>query len=189
MQNQPEFEARIGTTDADAMVSAQLHRFVEARVLVPIEYSPDLIAVLERILPAAASWSESEFTGTLDRLLCNRVRDSYAGMGVDLDERTPAGTLERIEVGWLSLSALEKENEAPSRIELRLAALQARNGTPSAPTPGSACHALPSLHLKAPLHSGPEDTPWRSRPRFGFECRSTDRFGSLRQVSLSVNQS
>ena len=118
---------------------AQLHRFVEAGMIVPIEYCPDLIAVLERILPAATSWSESKFAGTLDCLLCDGVGDSHAGMGFYVDERTPARTLERIEVGWLGLSALEKENEAPSRLESSLPALQVRN-RPPALTLGSACH-------------------------------------------------
>ena len=71
MQYQPEFEARVGTPDADTMHPAQLHRFIEPRMLVPIEYRPYLIPVLERIFPAATSRTESEFAGRA-RLLSPR---------------------------------------------------------------------------------------------------------------------
>ena len=85
-------QARIGTTDSDAIVSAQLQRFVEVRVLVPIEYRPDLIAVFERILLTATSWIESESARSLDCLFCNGVGNSHSGMKFDLDERSPAYT-------------------------------------------------------------------------------------------------
>ena len=92
MEDQPEFEARIGTTDPDAIVSAQLQRFVIVRVLVPIEYRPDLIAVFERVLLTATSWIESEFARALGCLFCNRVGNAHSGMKFDLDERSPAYT-------------------------------------------------------------------------------------------------
>ena len=97
------------------------------------------------------------------------------------DERTAASAPERAEVGGLGISAFKKKNEAPSGLESSLAALQARNGPSSASTLGSAYHEPRSAHLEAPPRSGPEDTPSRSRRRFGYECRSADRAESLQR--------
>ncbi len=78
VQNQPKLETWVGAADVDAASFAERHRFVETRMLVSVEYRPDLIVFLERILFPATAWVESQRSCEFDGIFCDGVGNAYS---------------------------------------------------------------------------------------------------------------
>ena len=78
VQNEPKLETRVGTTDVNAVLFAKRRRFIEARMFVFVEYRPDLVVFLERILFPATAPVESQSSGALDGIFCDGVGNAYS---------------------------------------------------------------------------------------------------------------
>ena len=78
VQDQPEFKAWIGTADTNTVLFAKCYRFTEARMIVTVEYRPDLVGFFEGILSASAAWTKPLRQGVLDGFLRYGVGDTNA---------------------------------------------------------------------------------------------------------------
>ena len=87
VQDQPQIEAWIRTGDQDGVALAVRHRFVKPRMLVAVEYRPDLICFLERILPAATASTEAQLPGVLHGSRGDGVGNPDTTIGLYRDER------------------------------------------------------------------------------------------------------
>ncbi len=85
VQNQPEFETRVGAADVDAASFAKRRRFVEVRMFISIEHGPDLVAFLERLLFSPTAPVESQSSGALDGFFRDGVRNAHGGDYFDGD--------------------------------------------------------------------------------------------------------
>ena len=80
-------------------------------MLVAIEHRPNLVMFLERFLLAPASSRKPELPSTFHGLGRYGVRNSDTRVCFNFDQRAPTNTLERLEVGWLSIPAFAEEHE------------------------------------------------------------------------------
>ena len=80
MQNKPKLETWIRTADVDAVSFTMRHRFLEARMFVPVEHRPDLVVFLERIFFPATAPVESQRLCEFDGLFCNGVGNAHGGV-------------------------------------------------------------------------------------------------------------
>ncbi len=82
MQDQPKFETWIGAGNADAAPFAKRYSFIESRMIVSVEHSPDLVVFLKRFPAASTPRSLGKFSG----LFRDGVGNAHAGAGSHLNE-------------------------------------------------------------------------------------------------------
>ena len=98
MQDQPQLEAWIGTTDTDTVTSAQLDGIVKFRMIIAVEYRPNLV-LFERVSVAIARLRSDVFRSSLR----NRIGNTNSGNNLHSDQCALTGAPERPEIGWMSL--------------------------------------------------------------------------------------
>jgi hypothetical protein len=139
VQDHPELEAWIGTTNPNTVPFAERYRFVESRVHVAVKYCPDLIIVLKRAsAPPTAAPSDSFGPGSLHGPLGDGIRNSYAWSDFHRDQSAGTNALDRVEIRRFRVFSLAVQKESPLRLALKPAALQVRRRT--FPTPMTPCH-------------------------------------------------
>ena len=179
VQDQPEFETRIGTANMDAIALAERNRLVETRMLVAVEHRPDLVPFLERILFSAAPPRKPQSPSVLDSFRCDGEGNPHTRTGFHSNQCAGTGTSDRVEIRRLRVPAFAEEHETPPRFTARSAPPQVRGTAPSVSI--SACQEPKPGRRTVPHRSGLEDTPSRSYPPCESGYRSTGRAELLRR--------
>lgn len=134
VQDQPKLETRVGAADVDAASFAKRRRFVETRVFVSVEYRPDLVAFLERILFSPTVPVESQDSGALDGFFRDGIGNAHGGDYFDGDESASIDAAERAKIGGFRPLSLAEQNEPPLRLPPMRATPQVRRGAFGGPS-------------------------------------------------------
>ena len=160
VQNQPEFETRIGASHSDLVALTEGYSLGEPRVLVPIEHCPDLIRFFERVLSAATAPTESQISGLLYGSRGDGVGNPGTRMGIYRDERAFAGAADRVEIRRLGIPAFTEQDETPSRFTAGAAPPEVRASTGLVSI--AACQEQKPGLRREPRRTDPGDNPSRS---------------------------
>ncbi len=134
VQDQPKLETRVGAADVDAASFAKHNRFVEIRMFVSIEHSPDLVVFLERIPFSPTAPVESQNSGALDGFFRDGVRNAHGGDYFDGDESASVDAADRAKIGGFRPLSLAKQNEPPLRLPPMTVTPQVRRGAFGGPS-------------------------------------------------------
>ena len=170
MQDQPQLEAWIGTTDTDTVTSAQLDGIVKFRMIIAVEYRPNLV-LFERVSAAITRLRSDVFRSSLR----NRIGNTNSGNNLHSDKCALTGAPERPEIGWFRITAFAVQYESPFRPPLSSAPPQIGRDVPSA---FSSSQGRKSGRRRVLRRSGPAGTPSPGCRSGASEYRSAERAAS-----------
>src|SRR5271157_1491598 len=134
MQQEPEFEARIGDGELDSVIGCYDPRLRDVGVIVHVEHAPDRLIFQELVIHAL---------GVRYRLLLpllrgphDRKRHALAALDDDIDERIPVELGELLEILFLGICALADDEH----LELGLAERRAATAPALAVSSGTISH-------------------------------------------------
>ncbi len=99
-------------------------------MFVPVEYRPDLVVFLERILYPVTAPIESQFTGVLDCFFRDCMGNANSGNCFHGDQGVSIDSADRAEIDGLGILALAKQDKVPLGFLLRAATPRVRNAAP-----------------------------------------------------------